>query len=36
MDLFKQMADAGIMMPPKSTFFEPKFLNGLFIYSLSE
>lgn len=36
MELFKQMADAGEMMPPKSTFFEPKFLNGLFIYKLSE
>lgn len=36
MELFKQMADAGIMMPPKSTFFEPKFLNGLFIYSLTD
>lgn len=35
-DLFKQMADAGAMMPPKSTFFEPKFLNGLFIYSLAD
>ena len=36
MSLFKQMADAGEMMPPKSTFFEPKFLSGLFIYSLTD
>lgn len=29
------VADAGEIMPPKSTWFEPKLLSGLFIYSLA-
>ena len=28
------VADAGRLMPPKSTWFEPKLLSGLFIHSL--
>lgn len=28
------VADAGLLMPPKSTWFEPKLLSGLFIHSL--
>lgn len=30
------IADAGKIMPPKSTWFEPKLLSGLFIHFLSE
>lgn len=30
------VADAGKVMPPKSTWFEPKLLSGLFIHSLSD
>ena len=29
------VADAGLLMPPKSTWFEPKLLSGLFIHSIS-
>ncbi len=29
------VADAGLLMPPKSTWFEPKLLSGLFIHTLS-
>ena len=29
------IADAGMIMPPKSTWFEPKLLSGLFIHELS-
>ncbi|MCR4901724.1 MAG: DUF1015 family protein [Butyrivibrio sp.] len=29
------VADAGKLMPPKSTWFEPKLLSGMFIHSLS-
>ena len=29
------IADAGQIMPPKSTWFEPKLLSGLFIHHLS-
>ena len=29
------IADAGEVMPPKSTWFEPKLLSGLFIHKLS-
>ena len=29
------VADAGRLMPPKSTWFEPKLRSGLFIHSLS-
>ena len=36
--LFELMniADAGKVMPPKSTWFEPKLLSGLFIHKLSD
>ena len=30
------VADAGLLMPPKSTWFEPKLRSGLFIHSLSQ
>ena len=30
------VADAGLLMPPKSTWFEPKLLSGLFIHPLDE
>jgi uncharacterized protein (DUF1015 family) len=30
-----QVADKGLLMPPKSTWFEPKLRSGLFIHSLS-
>lgn len=30
------VADAGLLMPPKSTWFEPKLRSGLFLHSLSE
>lgn len=30
-----QVADAGLLMPPKSTWFEPKLRSGLFIHKLS-
>ncbi len=30
------VADAGLLMPPKSTWFEPKLRSGMFIHSLSE
>lgn len=30
------VADAGLLMPPKSTWFEPKLRSGLFIHSLQE
>lgn len=30
------VADAGLLMPPKSTWFEPKLRSGLFIHSLEE
>ena len=30
------VADAGLVMPPKSTWFEPKLRSGLFIHRLSE
>ncbi|MDE7285821.1 MAG: DUF1015 domain-containing protein, partial [Lachnospiraceae bacterium] len=29
------VADAGLLMPPKSTWFEPKLRSGLFIHRLS-
>ena len=29
------IADAGAIMPPKSTWFEPKLLSGIFIHDLS-
>jgi uncharacterized protein (DUF1015 family) len=30
-----QVADADKLMPPKSTWFEPKLRSGLFIHKLS-
>ena len=30
------VADAGLLMPPKSTWFEPKLRSGLFLHSLSK
>ena len=30
-----QIADAGLLMPPKSTWFEPKLRSGIFIHRLS-
>lgn len=30
------VADAGLLMPPKSTWFEPKLRSGIFIHQLSE
>ena len=35
LDELMEIADAGRIMPPKSTWFEPKLLSGLFIHSLS-
>ena len=32
-ELFR-VADAGLLMPPKSTWFEPKLRSGLFIHSI--
>jgi uncharacterized protein (DUF1015 family) len=29
------VADAGLVMPPKSTWFEPKLRSGLFVHRLS-
>ena len=29
------VSDAGLLMPPKSTWFEPKLRSGLFIHKLS-
>ena len=31
---FVDIADAGAIMPPKSTWFEPKLRSGLFIHKL--
>ena len=36
MDDLMNIADAGAIMPPKSTWFEPKLRSGLFIHNLSE
>ena len=30
------VADAGLLMPPKSTWFEPKLRSGLFIHALQQ
>ena len=30
------VSDAGLLMPPKSTWFEPKLRSGLFIHSLED
>ncbi|OQD43364.1 hypothetical protein BUL40_05920 [Croceivirga radicis] len=34
MEEIKQIADAGLVMPPKSTYIEPKLRSGLTIYEL--
>jgi uncharacterized protein (DUF1015 family) len=34
MDQLLRVADAGLMMPPKSTWFEPKLRSGLFVHTL--
>jgi uncharacterized protein (DUF1015 family) len=34
MDQLIKVADAGGIMPPKSTWFEPKLRSGLFVHSL--
>ncbi|MBQ6600329.1 MAG: DUF1015 family protein, partial [Clostridia bacterium] len=34
LDELMAIADAGEVMPPKSTWFEPKLLSGLFIHKL--
>ena len=33
-DALMDIADAGKIMPPKSTWFEPKLLSGLFVHKL--
>ena len=35
LDELMAIADAGMPRPPKSTWFEPKLLSGLFIHKLS-
>ncbi|KJR48267.1 hypothetical protein UF75_1308 [Desulfosporosinus sp. I2] len=30
-----EVSDAGQLMPPKSTWFEPKLRSGLFVHELS-
>ena len=34
-DQLLDVADAGLIMPPKSTWFEPKLRSGLFVHELS-
>ena len=34
MDEIKAIADAGLVMPPKSTYIEPKLRSGMAIYEL--
>jgi uncharacterized protein (DUF1015 family) len=34
-DQLLQVADAGLIMPPKSTWFEPKLRSGLFVHELA-
>ena len=34
MEQLLALADAGAIMPPKSTWFEPKLLSGLFVHTL--
>lgn len=36
MEELKRIADSGNIMPPKTTWVEPKMRSGLVIYSLSE
>ncbi|MCH2149287.1 MAG: hypothetical protein MK095_07615, partial [Phycisphaerales bacterium] len=33
-DQLLDVADAGLCMPPKSTWFEPKLRSGLFVHAL--
>jgi uncharacterized protein (DUF1015 family) len=33
-DQLLTVADAGLFMPPKSTWFEPKLRSGLFVHTL--
>ena len=35
MEDLMDIADAGAIMPPKSTWFEPKLRSGIFIHKLS-
>ncbi len=34
MEDLERVADAGLLMPPKSTWFEPKLRSGLFLHGL--
>ena len=36
MDELMDIADSGNIMPPKSTWFEPKLRSGLFLHELGE
>ncbi|MBT8204466.1 MAG: DUF1015 domain-containing protein [Eudoraea sp.] len=36
MDEIKAVADAGLVMPPKSTYIEPKLRSGLAVYNISD
>jgi uncharacterized protein (DUF1015 family) len=36
MDELLAAADAGRMMPPKSTWFEPKLASGLIVHTIGE
>ena len=35
-DDLMQIADEGKLMPPKSTWFEPKLRSGLFVHALED
>ena len=35
-DDIMSIADSGMIMPPKSTWFEPKPRSGLFVHKLTE
>ena len=35
LDQLMAVSDAGQVMPPKSTWFEPKLRSGLFVHELS-
>jgi uncharacterized protein (DUF1015 family) len=34
-DELMKISDAGLLMPPKSTWFEPKLRSGIFIHKLT-
>ena len=36
MDELLSVADAGLLMPPKSTWFEPKLKSGIFIHEIEK